>query len=187
MRRENVVNRSFERRDGDATRKLPDVKRKQGFAEGTSERQSEATLMRAEREKDVKIAKRMNDDDIEAYLTTFERLIKAYDVKKDHWTYRLTPHLTGEAQQAYVAMATADVDDYDKVKAAILKQYDVTEESYADIFEPPRRECQGACSEVGRSPIEVAEEVQNSQGGQRQAYHGAVTEDLTRGSTGPET
>ena len=39
-------------------------------------------------------------DDIEAYLTTFERLMLGYGVKKNRWSYSLPPNLTGKAQQA---------------------------------------------------------------------------------------
>ena len=93
------------------------------------QKQSEATMLQVDRDNDVKVAKLTSEDDIEAYLTTFERLMKAHNVKKDRWTYKLTPHLTGEAQQAYVAMAQADAEDYEKVKAAILRRYGVTAES----------------------------------------------------------
>ena len=35
-------------------------------------------------------------DDIEAYLTTFERLVLGYSVEKKRWSYRLAPNLTGK-------------------------------------------------------------------------------------------
>ena len=40
-------------------------------------------------------------DDIEAYLTTFERLATIYEVDITRWAYLLAPQLTGKAQQAY--------------------------------------------------------------------------------------
>ena len=42
-------------------------------------------------------------DDIEAFLTTFERMIVAYGVDMAQWVYRLAPQSTGRAQQAYAA------------------------------------------------------------------------------------
>ena len=33
-------------------------------------------------------------DDIESYLVTFERIMEAYKVPKEQWTYYLTPQLT---------------------------------------------------------------------------------------------
>jgi len=45
--------------------------------------QGEAAAKRADNDKDVKVQKLTENDDIVAYLTTFERLMKAYEVKKD--------------------------------------------------------------------------------------------------------
>lgn len=52
-------------------------------------KQGEAGVCKAESDKDVKMAKLTENDDIEAYLTTFERLIVAYEVKKDKWAFKL--------------------------------------------------------------------------------------------------
>ena len=52
----------------------------------------------------LKLAKLGDDDDIEAYLTTFERMMAAYEVEKAIWTYKLAPQLSGRAQQAFAAM-----------------------------------------------------------------------------------
>ena len=52
---------------------------------------------------------------------------------------RLAPQLTGKAQQAYAAMTTADSVDYKKVKEAILRRYDVSEETYRQRFRAARR------------------------------------------------
>ena len=46
-------------------------------------KQGEAAARKAESDKDVRVAKLTENDDIEAYLTTFERLMVAYEVKKD--------------------------------------------------------------------------------------------------------
>lgn len=70
-------------------------------------------------------------DDIEAYLTTFERLMTAYGVNKSRWIFKLAPQLTGKAQQAYAAVRVTDASDYD---AAILRLYDITEEMYRQRF-----------------------------------------------------
>ena len=65
-------------------------------------------------------------DDIEAYLTMFEQLIVAYEVKKERWAFRLAPQLVRKVQQAYAGMSIADAGDYKKLKAAILRRYDIT-------------------------------------------------------------
>ena len=62
-------------------------------------------------------------DDIEAFLVTFERTMKAYEINTARWSFMLAPQLTGKAQQAYAAMAADSV--YDNLKAAILRQYNI--------------------------------------------------------------
>ncbi len=40
-------------------------------------------------------------DDVEAYLTTFERLMGAHEVDTTRWAYLLAPQLTGKLLQPY--------------------------------------------------------------------------------------
>ena len=71
-----------------------------------------------------KLTKLGESDDIEAYLTTFERMMAAYGMDRSQWVYGLAPHLTGKAQQAYAAMSTEDASTYEEVKAAVPRGYD---------------------------------------------------------------
>ncbi|XP_029919926.1 uncharacterized protein LOC115368085 [Myripristis murdjan] len=76
-------------------------------------------------------------DDIEQYLTTFERLAAAYQWPEVDWAVRLVPYLTGKARAAYVAMAADDTLDYKMVKEAILTKYEINEEVYRQRFREP--------------------------------------------------
>lgn len=69
----------------------------------------------------MKVAKLMESDDIEAYLTTFERQMRAYKIPRGRWSFKLAPQLVGKAQKAYAAMGADESTDYDKLKEAILK------------------------------------------------------------------
>lgn len=60
--------------------------------------------------------------------------MKAYEIHKDRWAFKLAPQLVGKAQQAYAAMTPEDASDYVKLKQAILRQYDINEESYGKGF-----------------------------------------------------
>ena len=75
------------------------------------------------RDKVAKVSKLSDEDDIEAYLTTFERIMVAYGVPKDLWVFRVAPQLTRKAQQAYAAMAAEDTGNYDQLKVAIFQRY----------------------------------------------------------------
>ncbi|XP_035983424.1 uncharacterized protein LOC105922137 [Fundulus heteroclitus] len=83
---------------------------------------------------DCRLEKLTEDDDIEHFLVTFERMAKAYRWQKSDWVFRLIPLLTGRARGAYVHMDIDDALDYDKVKSAILLKYDVNPESYRQKF-----------------------------------------------------
>ena len=81
----------------------------------------------AETSEHVKLTKLAETDEVEAFLTTFERVMTLGRVPEEAWTLRLAPQLTGKALQAYAATPTADAADYRKVKEAILRCYDVSE------------------------------------------------------------
>ena len=46
----------------------------------------------------VKLTRFSESDDIEAYLTTFGRMMGAYEIAKERWPFNLAPQLTGKAQ-----------------------------------------------------------------------------------------
>ena len=101
--------------------------------------QGEAANRRADREKDAKIAKLTEEDDIVAYLTMFERIMTVYEIKKECWAFKLAANLVGRAQQTYAALSSVDAASYEKLKAAILQRYDITEESYRQRFRSVRK------------------------------------------------
>ena len=61
----------------------------------------------------LKLTKLTERDNIEAFLTTFERAIEAHGVERDKRAVILAPQLTGKAQLAYAAMSNEDARDYD--------------------------------------------------------------------------
>ena len=70
------------------------------------------------------------DDEIEHFLSTFERIAKQQSWPKETWATQLAGLLTRKAMAAYAAVGTDDAADYEKVKTAILHQYEVNEETY---------------------------------------------------------
>ena len=78
----------------------------------------------------IKIPHLNENDDIEVYLTTFERIATANKWEKVSWAPRLATLLTGKATESFVRMDINDVGDYDKLKAVILARYNLTPEVY---------------------------------------------------------
>ena len=106
-------------------------------------------------DKEAKVSKLSDEDDIEAYLTTFERMMMAYGVPKDRWVFRVAPQLTGKAQQAYAAMAAEDTGDYDQLKAAIFQRYSITE-TYRVRFRSVARAREESYTEMATRVMDLA-------------------------------
>ena len=87
----------------------------------------------------IKLTRLSEADDVEAYLTTFERMMRLGHVDENFWTFRLAPQLTGKAQLAYAALNVADASQYGKLKEAILRRYDISEETYRQRFRNEQR------------------------------------------------
>ena len=94
----------------------------------------------------MKLTRLSDSDDIESYLTTFERLMKADTAR---WAFKLAPQLTGRAQQAYAALEPTDAECYATVKAAILRRYNINDETYRQRFRSTK-------FRAGQTPTEVA-------------------------------
>ncbi|XP_070549138.1 uncharacterized protein [Ptychodera flava] len=73
-------------------------------------------------------------DNVDTHLRTFERLARTYSWPKKIWPKKLAPTLVGKAQEAYSRLREDDALDYDKVKVAILRKYELTRESYRVKF-----------------------------------------------------
>ena len=82
----------------------------------------------------VRLNRLSEQDDIEAYLLTFERMMQAYEIAPARWSYKLAPQLTGKAQQAYAALGADEAKTYGTVKTAILRRYNINDETYRRQF-----------------------------------------------------
>ena len=98
-------------------------------------RRDEAT----DRAREISLTKLTDSEDIEAYLTTFERLMQVSGTKEERWAFRLAPQLTGKAQQAFAALSQEDAGKYKMVKEAILRRYNISEETYRQRFRAAKR------------------------------------------------
>ena len=65
--------------------------------------------------------------------------MRAYNVAEESWPFRLAPNLTGKAQQAFATLDAEKAKVYREVKAAILRRYNVTEETYRREFRQLKR------------------------------------------------
>jgi hypothetical protein len=84
--------------------------------------------------KDIKVKPLDDKDDIDVYLSAFERLAEANKWPETDWATRLAAALTGKAREAFTRMPIGDSGDYDKLKEAILQAYNLTPEAYCLKF-----------------------------------------------------
>lgn len=73
-------------------------------------------------------------DDMDAYLRRFERYAKANNWAQENYAMYLSSLLKGKALDVYSRMPISDVDDYSKLKDALLKRFQLTEEGFRKKF-----------------------------------------------------
>ena len=84
-------------------------------------------------------------DDLDAYLQRFERFAATAKWQKTGWASKLSALLSGRALEVYSRLSEEAGQDYDRVKPALMKRYDLTEGGY-------RRKFRASKPEVDDSP-----------------------------------
>ncbi|XP_078000810.1 uncharacterized protein LOC144453400 [Glandiceps talaboti] len=73
-------------------------------------------------------------DDMDAYLCRFERFAGGQQWPKETWATTLSALLKGKALTVYSGMVPHEAVDYDKLKDALLKRYQLNEEGFRVKF-----------------------------------------------------
>ncbi|GFS27674.1 zinc finger protein [Elysia marginata] len=73
-------------------------------------------------------------DDLDVWLTRFERFAESNNWSRDKKSSSLCALLTGPALDCYGRLSTEQTQDYNKVKQALMKRYDLTEDGYRRKF-----------------------------------------------------
>ena len=60
--------------------------------------------------------------------------MRAYEINEERWAVKLALYVTGKAQLAFAAMRAEDTGSYCCLKDAILRRYDISEETYRQRF-----------------------------------------------------
>ena len=79
-------------------------------------------------------------DKMDSYLSRFEKYAKANKWDKNVWAAYLSALLKGRALDVYDRLSTEDAADYDKLKDALLKNFDMTERGFRKKFRYSRPE-----------------------------------------------
>lgn len=89
--------------------------------------------------KQVRLVPPFSEEDIDKYLLQFEKVASNLGWPVDAWPTLLQTALKGKAQEAYAALSIEDSADYETVKAAILKAYELVPEAYRQKFRNYRK------------------------------------------------
>jgi len=79
-------------------------------------------------------------DDLESYLTQFERFANAYAWRKETWALKLGTLLKGKTRIVYSKMNDDDAGDYDVVKRHLLESFQLNDEAYRLKFRSTKKQ-----------------------------------------------
>ena len=71
-------------------------------------------------------------DDIDSYIRRFERYAEACKWNRSRYVTYLGNLLQGKALEIYVRMLLEDTSDHDKLKNALLRRFEMTEEGFRE-------------------------------------------------------
>ncbi|KAJ8020240.1 hypothetical protein HOLleu_39778 [Holothuria leucospilota] len=86
-------------------------------------------------------------DNMDAYLTRFERYADSRKWKKKSWALNLSTLLTGKGLTVYYSLSAEEADNYEVLKSALLKSYELTEEGFRNKFNSSRPESKETASQ----------------------------------------
>ena len=80
------------------------------------------------------------NDDLDSYLSRFERYAAVARWERNVWATNLNGLLSGEALDVYTRLSQDDATDYEKLKLALLRRYNFTDHDYRQCFKEARPE-----------------------------------------------
>ena len=84
--------------------------------------------------KNIRLVPKFQEKSVDKYFTQFEKIAANLKWPREFWPTLLQSVLLGKAAEVYSALSLAESSDYDKVKDAILKAYQLVPEAYRQRF-----------------------------------------------------
>ena len=89
--------------------------------------------------KQARLVPKFEEANVDGYFAHFERTALNLGWLRECWSMLLQTVLTGKAQRAYATLPTENCADYDLVKAAVLKSFELVPEAYRQKFRTQRK------------------------------------------------
>ena len=130
---EKRLEREFEARQlqGKLEEKRMDLEREK-FLAGTSRRGGSTSDSRWLEY--LKLVPLFDERNVEQFFQCFERVAHDVGWEEEHWSFLVQTKLTGKAQRIYASLSDTEVRDYDMLKKAILRAYELVPEAYRQRF-----------------------------------------------------
>ena len=90
--------------------------------------------------KNVRLVPPFNESEVDKYFQHFERVAQNLKWPIDQWPLLLQSVLRGKAQEAYTTSPISECVNYNSVKNAILKAYELVPEAYRQKFRNYRKQ-----------------------------------------------
>ena len=84
--------------------------------------------------RNIRLVPKFKEKEVDKFFLHFEKVAVSLKWPKDGWTLMLQSVFIGKAREIYAALAVDQSADYDIVKEAILKGYELVPEAYRQNF-----------------------------------------------------
>ena len=84
--------------------------------------------------KHIRLVPAFNEEDVDKYFQNFEKIASNIEWPIEAWPTLLQTVLKGKAQETYASLSFTDSANYDTVKIAILRCYEMVPEAYRQRF-----------------------------------------------------
>lgn len=99
----------------------------------------------------ISLVPQFRETEVDSYFNVFERIASTLQWPKEVWSLLLQCKLTGKAQDVFATLSLEDSVNYEAVKAAILRAYELVPEAYRQRFRSHKKN-------PGQSFVEFARE-----------------------------
>ena len=87
----------------------------------------------------LKLVPTFDERNVEQFFQCFERIAHDVGWEVEHWGFLVQGRLTGKAQRIYAALSDTEARDYEVLKKAVLRAYELVPEAYRQRFRNWRR------------------------------------------------
>ncbi|XP_076469672.1 uncharacterized protein LOC143300003 [Babylonia areolata] len=129
--------------DREDERRKADIVHQERWIEAEEARrkhEDEERLRRERRIEGLKLNPLEDRDNVDDYLNQFERIAELQGWEKETWSSHLLPYLTGIARSLYFALRPEEQNNYDSLRAALMKRFNLTADGYRRKFREARKE-----------------------------------------------